>query len=483
MNDCQLSLVIGHLSLANLSPVTCKHVTCHLSPANLQTCNHFCPLPFAFCLYILPYLLPANRYLLMITNTHTRRILLLTTPNSYRTPAFLEAARRLRIDVLQAVDMPSELSEHWNYRLGVPFHQVESAAAQIAHTVAGAPVDAILALDDSGSVLAAHASRLLGLPHNDPDAAEAARNKFRMRQLLAAGDVPSPRFHLFSTADDPTTVATAVEAEIGYPCVVKPVDLNGSRGVMRANDRTELIVALRRLYALIGATLPRPFLVESYIPGVEVALEGMLDNGDLTVLALFDKPDPLEGPFFEETLYVTPSRLPADTQRAIADCTAAAAYALGLNMGPIHAELRINDKGPWIVEVAGRSIGGLCSRTLRFGSDASLEELILRQACGLPIESRDRQEQAGGVMMIPIPGPGILRSVSGLEDAQRVPGVESVEITARINNPIVPLPEGESYLGFIFARGDDPAAVESALRQAHTALHFEIEAEIPLFVR
>ncbi|MBX3000385.1 MAG: ATP-grasp domain-containing protein [Caldilineaceae bacterium] len=413
--------------------------------------------------------------------THKRRILLLTTPNSYRTPAFLDAAQRLGIDVLQAVDMPEELSDHWGYRLGVPFHQVERAAAQIVDALAGSPVDTVLAVDDSGALLAARASHLLGLPHNAPDAAEAARNKALMRQMLAAGVLPSPAFRLFSTADDPAVVAAGAEAEIGYPCVVKPVDLNGSRGVIRANDRAELLAALRRLYALIGAA--RPFLVESYIPGVEVALEGMLDNGYLTVLALFDKPDPLEGPFFEETIYVTPSRLPATTQQAIADCAARAARALGLHMGPIHAELRINDSGPWIVEVAGRSIGGLCSRTLRFGSDASLEELILRQACGLPIESRERQKQAGGVMMIPIPGPGILRSVRGLEDAQHMPGVESVEITARVNNPIVPLPEGESYLGFIFARGDDPADVERSLRQAHAALHFEIEAEIPLFVR
>jgi biotin carboxylase len=405
--------------------------------------------------------------------THKRRILLLTTPNSYRTPAFLDAAQRLGIDVMQAVDMPTELSEHWGYRLGVPFHQVERAAAQILDAVTAAPVDAVLALDDSGSLLAARASHLLGLPHNAPAAAEAARNKYRMRQMLAAGKVPSPAFRAFSTADEPGAVAVTVETEIGYPCVVKPVDLNGSRGVIRANDRDELLAALHRLYTLIGAV--RPFLVESYIPGVEVALEGMLDNGDLTVLALFDKPDPLEGPFFEETIYVTPSRLPAETQQSIADCTAAAALALGLHMGPIHAELRINEQGPWIVEVAGRSIGGLCSRTLRFGSDASLEELILRQACGLPIDSRERQGQAGGVMMIPIPGPGILRSVRGLEDAQRVPGVESVEITARVHNPIVPLPEGESYLGFIFARGDNPAGVKNALRQAQVALQNSVK--------
>jgi biotin carboxylase len=274
---------------------------------------------------------------------------------------------------------------------------------------------------------------------------------------------------------------------LGFPAVVKPTDLNGSRGVMRVNDRQECVTALRRLYQMITPRRgdqanmeERIFLVERYIPGVEVALEGMLDQGELQVLALFDKPDPLEGPFFEETIYVTPSRLPDQTQQAITDCTAAAARALGLQMGPIHAELRIDNGVPWIVEVAGRSIGGLCSRTLRFGADVSLEELILRQACGLPIASLSREQAAGGVMMIPIPGPGILCKVQGVEAAGSVAGVESVEITAKINNPIVPLPEGDSYLGFIFACGDSPAEVENALRQAHQCLHFEIEAEIPL---
>ncbi len=415
--------------------------------------------------------------------TQHRRLLLLTTPQSYRTHAFVKAAKQVGVETLQAVNMPKELAAHWGYRLGVDFSQTEEAARQLVEIVAQTPVDAILSLDDSGSLLAARASQWLGLPHNAPAAAEAARDKSLMRQMLAAGGVASPRFLRFSTADDLAMIGAQVEAEIGYPCVVKPTDLNGSRGVMRANHRAEFLAATRRLYAMIGTQPARPFLVERYLPGVEVALEGILDNGELRVLALFDKPDPLEGPFFEETIYVTPSRLPATSQAAIAQCTAEAARALGLWMGPIHAELRINDEGPWIVEVAGRSIGGLCSRTLRFGSEASLEELILRQACGLPIVSLDREKQAGGVMMIPIPGPGILRGVAGVSDAETVPGIESVEITAHLNNPIVPLPEGESYLGFIFAKGDDPATVEAALRAAHALLRFEIEAEIPLFVR
>jgi hypothetical protein len=206
----------------------------------------------------------------------------------------------------------------------------------------------------------------------------------------------------------------------------------------------------------------------------------LLDRGKLQVLALFDKPDPLDGPFFEETIYVTPSRLNAEVQAAIQSCTAQAAAAMGLHDGPMHAELRINARGPWLVEAAGRSIGGLCSQTLQFGTDASLEELILRQACGLMVDTLSRSGSAGGVMMIPIPASGILRSITGQEQALAITGIESIEITAALNNPILTLPEGESYLGFIFARGNTPAIVEEALRSAHACLEFRIVPHIEL---
>lgn len=415
--------------------------------------------------------------------TKTRRILLLTTPKSYRTPAFLEAARCLGIEVRQAVDMPRELAELWGYSLGVDFRDVEAAAQRLAAYVAEWPVDAILAVDDSGAELAARAAALAGLPHNHPQAAVAARRKDRMRALMSAAGVPSPAFLPLETTMPRETVIAQVETHIGYPCVVKPTDLNGSRGVIRADDRAQLHTALDRLLGLIGREPGQRFLVERYVPGFEVALEGLLDGGELQVLALFDKPDPLEGPFFEETIYVTPSRLPQATQDAIARVTAQAARALGLEMGPVHAELRVNEVGPWIVEIAGRSIGGLCSRILRFGTDHSLEELILAQACGIPLQDTARQGRAGGVMMIPIPEAGILEAVEGIDRAKAVPGVEDVQITARLNYPITPLPEGDAYLGFIFAWGETPEEVEAALREAHRRLQIRIKPEIPLWPR
>jgi biotin carboxylase len=376
--------------------------------------------------------------------------------------------------------MPRQLAEYWDIALGLDFNQPDKATQAIVAFAQERPLDAIIAVDDSGSLLAARASSALGLPHNSLAAAEAARNKYRMRHLLRRAGVPVPQFNLFSTADNIDEVA----AQVAYPCVVKPLLLSGSRGVIRADNPADLAEAVARLERLLltyePGPEPKPFLVERFIPGFEVALEGILDDGHLQILALFDKPDPLDGPFFEETIYVTPSRLPAATQTAIATCTTQAARALGLCSGPIHAELRVNEAGPWIVEIAGRSIGGLCSQTLRFGAGASLEELILRQACGLEIESLQRQGRAGGVMMIPIPGAGLLKRVEGCGAAEAVPLIESVVITARIDYPILPLPEGESYLGFIFARGDTPEAVEAALRQAHSKLHFEIVPHIPL---
>jgi biotin carboxylase len=410
------------------------------------------------------------------------RVLLLLTAQTYRAPAFIAAAERLGIDVVQAIDMPEQLADYWNYALGINYGDRAAAIRSIVEFAAEHLLDAILAVDDSGSILAAHASAALDLPHNAVAAADAARNKHRMRELLQQGGVPVPTFRLCSTADDWGSLA----AQITYPCVVKPLDLNGSRGVIRANDPAQFVAVARRLAALLKSIdptpEPKPFLVEQFIPGCEVALEGLLDHGRLQVLALFDKPDPLDGPFFEETIYVTPSRLPADIQEAIARCTAAAAAAIGLRAGPVHAELRINEHGPWIVEIAGRSIGGLCAKTLRFGEDISLEELILRQACGLPIESLSREQQARGVMMIPIPGEGVLRNVAGLEAALAVPGIEEIDLTAKLNYPLVPLPEGDSYLGFIFARGESPEEVETALRRAHQRLHFTVLPSIPLLL-
>lgn len=406
-----------------------------------------------------------------------RRVLLLLTNHTYRAPAFLAAAEQLGIEVVQALDMPRQLAEQRPVELGLDYQDVATAVTTITHYAQTKPFDAILSVDDSGSLLAARASAALGLPHNDPAAAEAARNKYRMRQLLSQSGILSPRFRRFSTKDD----VSAVAAQVEFPGVVKPLTLSGSRGVMRVDEASELITAVTRLTAILDKTGPGPhhYLVEDFIPGVEVALEGMLDNGRLTVLALFDKPDPLDGPFFEETIYVTPSRLPAADQTAIADCTAQAAVALGLRRGPVHAELRLNDDGPWLVEIAGRSIGGLCSQTLRFGPDVSLEALILRQACGLPWQFTPLP-QASGVMMIPIPEAGLLKGITGVEAAEAVPLIENVEITAPLNYPLTPLPEGESYLGFIFARGETATAVEQALREAHTKLQFKIAPHMPL---
>jgi len=408
------------------------------------------------------------------------RVLLLTTAHSYRNEAFLRAAERLGIAVVKAIDMPPAMAQTWSGGIGFDFADAGAATAAVAAYAATHPLNAILAVDDSGVVAAANAAAWLGLPHNTPAAAEAARDKFLMRTLMAAAGVPCPWFSRFSTGDDLHGIA----AQIPYPCVVKPLALNGSRGVMRANDPESFVGAAQRLARLLARetadAAPQPFLVESFIPGFEVALEGMLDGGELTVLALFDKPDPLDGPYFEETIYVTPSRLSPAVQAAIAACTGRAARAIGLHTGPIHAELRVNEQGPWMLEVAGRSIGGLCAQTLRFDREMSLEELILRQACGLPWQAARDLAQASGVMMIPIPEAGNLQGVEGVAAAQATPGVESVEISVPLHHTVTPLPEGDSYLGFIFARGDTPAVVEAALRQAHAHLRFHIVPEFAL---
>jgi hypothetical protein len=212
-------------------------------------------------------------------------------------------------------------------------------------------------------------------------------------------------------------------------------------------------------------------------------VEGLLTNGSLRVVAIFDKPDPLDGPFFEETIYVTPSRESGAVQEQIIATVAAGADALGLRHGPVHAECRVNESGVHLLEIAARPIGGLCSKALRFVSplgEASFEELLLRHALRQDVSAFTRERAASGVMMIPIPHRGVYKGVAGEPDARAVPDIVDLQITAKPDVTIVPLPEGKSYLGFIFARATTPLAVEQALRAAHAKLRFQIDREIPV---
>jgi biotin carboxylase len=399
------------------------------------------------------------------------RLILLMPSLTYRANAFLEAAERLGLAVIRGLDMPAPLAAYWHPTLPLDFRAPDRAVRDLVRYARADPVAAIVAVDDAAMVIAARACAALGLSHNAPEAAATARDKYLMRLALAEAGVPGARFQVCHSDDDPEALASTIE----YPCVVKPTCLSGSQGVIRADDRVRFVEAFRRSRAIVMATGGAGrLLVEEYIPGAEVVLEGLLAQGELHVLALFDKPDPLVGPFFEETIYTTPSRLTESSQRAVTQCCEAACAALGLREGPIHAEFRVNERGPWVIEVAARSIGGLCSRILRFGAgDTSLEELILAHAVGrTPLY--ERESRAGGVMMIPIPAAGVLRAVEGLEEARAVPNIESIEITAPLKHRLVPLPEGSSYLGFIFARADHAEEAEAALRAAHRRLRFVI---------
>jgi biotin carboxylase len=399
------------------------------------------------------------------------RVLLLIPSRTYRTHDFMEAASRLRIEVVVGSEHRSALAALMEGRqIRLDFQAVQPSTVRIVAFAQDHPLDAVVAVDDTGTLLAASASKALGLAHNPVDAVEAARDKARMRQRFQAAGLLTPNFRTVAFDEDPVGVAASVR----FPCVVKPLDLSGSQGVVKADDADSFPDVLARVRAIVAACQRdgvRPaVLVEDFVAGSEVAVEALLRDGALDLLAIFDKPDPLNGPFFEETIYVTPSRLTTERQAEIRDTTARAARALGLTDGPIHAELRLNDRGIWMLEVAARSIGGLCSRTLRFGSGISLEELILRHAAGLPMPVHARERRAAGVMMLPIPADGRLKTVAGQSEARQVPGVDGLVITIPPGEQLVPLPEGDRYLGFMFARADSPDAVEAALRQAHAQL-------------
>lgn len=432
------------------------------------------------------------------------RVLLFATTTGYQTRVFGDAAARLGVDLVFATDRCEHLDDPWrDGAVAVRFHEEDRSVAEVMTAVARAPVHGVLAVGDRPTVMAARVARALGLPWHSPEAAAAARDKRLLKQRLGAAHLPVP----WSMSVPVTSAAAGVWPQLAWPVVIKPTVLSGSRGVMRADDPVSFVTAFKRLQRLLasdevrGLHEPEAGLIqiEAYVPGLEFALEGLMSHGALQTLAIFDKPDPLEGPFFEETIYVTPSRAGRDLQQAVDGAVSAAARAIGLWHGPIHAECRVNATGVYVLEVAARPIGGLCAQSLRFArggnpslgcardtsglpDTCSLEELLLRHALGEPVHDWTREPRASAVMMIPIPKAGVYRGVEGVDAATAVPAVDDVVITAKLDQRLVPIPEGASYLGFIFARAGTPAEAETAVRLAHARLRFAIGPWIPVMV-
>jgi len=413
------------------------------------------------------------------------RVLLVAATTGYQTRVFADAARRLGYDLILATDRCHVLEDPCGDRaIPVRFEDPDGARDVLA---ANGPFDAIIPVADRPTLLAALAAEALHVPHNPPASVIACHDKFLARQLFKAARLPVPEFFRVSLDEGPRAAADKAT----YPCVLKPLGLSASRGVIRTNNVVEFVAAFERIKTILGGVdilmlgeeHNRYIQFETYIEGREFALEGLLTGGKLHVFAIFDKPDPLEGPFFEETTYVTPSREGKETEQALIAATQTAVRALGLVRGPIHAEMRLNSHGVWMLEVAARPIGGLCARALRFNDGISLEELILRHAVGEDVSAVRLDGPSTGVMMIPIPNGGVYQGVQGVETASAVPDIEQVIITAKEGQKILPLPEGASYLGFIFARGASAHLVEQALRKAHACLEFDIATALPVMKR
>lgn len=427
-------------------------------------------------------------------NSSQKNLLLFTNKLGYQTRSFEEAARKYDARITYVTDRCHQLKDPWgDHAVAVHFETPQVAAAAVLEAMRGKEVDGIIALGDRPTAAAAYAARELGVPYNHPASVEACRSKSRMREVFREAGLPTPWFRVMGL----TPLPEPSLLQISYPCVLKPLSLSASRGVMRANTHEEFRTAAGRLAKLLNSPEIRAtresdlerMLVEGYIEGREVAVEGLVSDGVLTVLAIFDKPDPLEGPFFEETIYVTPSRLPGEQQRAIAKCAEACARAIGMTNGPVHAEFRVDGSQVWPLEIAARPIGGLCARALRFEDEneaagqreaIGLEELLLRHALQLPVSGWMREAKASGVMMIPVPHSGTLEVVEGEAEARATPGVTELLITARWRDYLEAWPEGASYLGFIFSSAETAEDAEAALRTAHAKLRLVLAPRLPV---
>lgn len=405
------------------------------------------------------------------------RVLLLVPARTYRAADFVLAAARMGLDLVIGSDGALPLGG----RPVIPASPADPDRSAALITARCGPVDAVIAADTPMLELAASVAARLGLPHNPAQAVRNAASKERQRQRWAAAGVPQPRFEIVPAATD-DAVRRAAES-VGFPCVVKAVSLSASQGILRADDRAAAVTAARRIRRVLAAARhpdTEPLLIEEYLSGPELSIDGLLDDGDLTVTALFDKPHTPDGPTFEETMLLSPSRLPSPVLDAAITTAAQAARALGLTRGPVHAELRIHDRAdhprPAMLELAARSIGGLCSRALLFPGGQTLEELILANALGRPVPTASRDHaRPAGIYMLPVPRPGLLRAVEGRHSAAAVPGITGVTITIPAGQQVRPLPDGDQYLGFIFAQADTQREIEQALTAARDRLHIIID--------
>jgi len=417
------------------------------------------------------------------------RVLLVAATTGYQIRSFGEAAERLNVELVLATDRCHVLDDPWrDNAIAIKFQNEVEAVRTIADALADRPVGGVLAVGDRPALIAALAAEVLGLPGSPPNAVRIAGNKLLTRVRLREANFPAPWFEAVQLDERAQDVADRVS----FPCVVKPLTLSASRGVMRVDTRDQLEEAMRRVRRVLQLSdvagsrhsSDLTVLVEQYLPGREVVVEGVLTNGVLQTFAVFDKPDPLDGPFFEETIYLAPSVVTDRAEREIAQTVGRAVAVFGLTDGPVHAECRIGTDGVFVLEIAPRPIGGLCARALRFsapgGGTVSLEQVLLRHAMAESVCEYRREDRASGVMMIPIPKDGLYKSVGGLESARAVKGIEEIVITAQRDQRIRPLPEGGSYLGFIFARAEQPGQVELALKAAHGCLRFDIAKPIPL---
>lgn len=395
------------------------------------------------------------------------RAVVVLPSTTYRARDFVEAAEALGVDLVVASEQPPP------FAMGEGYVQIDCADPhRAAETIVAlgdeVPLDGVVAADDAGVVVAALAGKALGVAANDPSAAAATRDKLEMRRRFAASEISQPDFAVIepgSAIDD---------RGVGYPAVAKPLNRSAGQGVIRVDTPDELSAAVPRIRSIIGDQ-QAPILVESFLGGDELAVEGLVRGGELAVLALFDKPGRATGPYFPETILVTPSRLPGPVQSEATRVAQRAVEAVGIEHGPVHIEVMADEGKVSVIELAARSIGGLCSRSLNFGlMGTTLETLVLRNTLGLDKPELQRERAASGVLMIPIPRSGTLEAVNGIDRVREIEGITGVDLTIQPGSRVMSPPEGDRYLGFVFARGDTPDQVQSTLTRADALIDVKV---------
>ncbi len=383
-----------------------------------------------------------------------KKLLLVIPENSYKSNDFVVAAEKLGIDFLIITDS-EQVSSKFSDTVIINKFDAELNKNNLKKLK---DVTHVLPVDHSALKFSGYLVDLLEVKGNKLESINLSMNKYESRKIFNSLLDIKVNNEIIKNIDDVNTFINK-----NGTSVLKPIYGTASKSVLKINNVEK---NKEQIEKLMQDCFDQDLVIEEYIDGKEYALEGTIINSELKKIVIFDKPVEYKHPYFEESIYITPSELSSEAEKRVVSIVDKACKKIGLEDGPVHVEFKINENQIFIIEINPRMIGGLCSRCLSFGLfKVSLEEIILHAFMNNELKNIELLNNYVGVLMIPTPKSGKFISINK-EELENIPNISNVEITVPEGSDLLEPPYGDKYLGFAFSQGIDKKTVNESLLTA-----------------